>query len=832
VDGPAVVQFRQHRGARGTPADCTNTIINIGAQNNVPPQVIEISDNQVIVKGFTITGSQTGIWAHGECDDPQTTEIEPYSPIHDVRILDNCIKVDQYEYGVGIEMECVKYACIVGNSITVGTQGANLFLSVQYASGILMDTCFEACITSNTLNIWGDYCAIGMQLLDCPRTTVDDNTVNVRGYIDATAIGILAGDSGVNVEPNFNGCDLIKITNNRVNVEAKGIDSCFALGIVVKDSDRVLVFNNDPVDVLASSSSDGDLDVFVALGILLFNCNESIVDENNVAVTGQGIFNSNGQQSAWPLEVQDELISSVVGDFMDDLQATVGGDPVTYSAGAGLVAGIVVINCCDRLDANCIDCPDICGYNDVVENVVTVKLAADIIAGVDENASLAGGLGVAFGIFGYGSPYLLVDHNTVNVDKANPGWRGQMGLPDVMVNVKVESVEALALNYDEPISLGLALDLAIGITLYNCDDADVTFNTSYAKGTANANIDAVPTSSALAAGSTLSVINSEILNSIYQSISDTAASQDINVDIEGPLPSIESFGFGGVLSVGIGVVAWGCDKVCIAENSQVTGIGNVSGNVRSVASLTEPGAEAWVACLCLGGGIWVICSPDALIKENVVVAEGHGDIVISATHSDDKNLLLFAEAYGGAGGVALGILVIGPNAGCTTVQENEVDASGEADKVCVNAEDEVVDHESRAIGVGLGLAIGIGALWADGIIICDNDVDAEAYAETCVTAEAVTKFDPSSTGGAVAIGVGILVICSDNFKVAGNESLGTGQAQGFVLAIDNWLTNLQSAIAFGGSLGFGSGILVFGSECGLVTGNSEATASAMPARSC
>jgi len=785
--------------------DANSYKVDITGQGD--PQVIEIVASDVTIDGLFLTGADITVYAH-----PPLVPPTPY--IENVEVLNCVVKVDQVSntVGTGIEMEFVKYPDIINNHIYVGVEPEGDLLSVSEAWGIYLNTCFQSTVTDNMLDIHGDPLAVGIEMWYCPKSLVQTNTMNVLAAGDNIAIGIKAVYS-----------DLIQILDNIIDrVETNGTSMALGFGIKVFNSNRVDVLNNTVV--VQNNGVNDPCGLMLAMGIWLKNSNESNVKDNPVTVTGIGAFNGN----VLPFELTDLLSEDDLAD-LDELtnllEVSIGQAP-TFAAGAAAVIGIKV---CDSYLVK------------VKTNTVTVKLAVDFVAGDVEGAVALGG-GVAVGILGFDADKIMVKENTVLVTKADAEDTAQPR-PDAMVYIKVHSVEPLTQDF----SGGLALAVSLGIALVDCDLGMVEDNDVAAYATEFADIQAVPTPGdiivPLAEGSALARVNSELMQAVYQSFTETIESDEISAEVSGDLPSIESFAAGGGLVAGIGILVACSDGVVIDGNTPVVGSGDMEGNTWSKES-GEGEAEAFMGGLGLGIGIAVIDSMSPQVTNNTAV-EGNGsvDLDVGALH-DPPVTITDAEAFGGGAGVGFGILLVGtmdfradageltgqaleelevaPEGGLwsghTIVMGNQAMASGVADKIHISAEDQIPDHPAFAIGKGLGLAGGIVAVWSPCIVIKQNTVSANGNAEVCIISEAIDTFDPLSMGGAAGIGIGIASIGSWRSQIIDNEPMGQGTARGFVLSIET--PTLQSpALGFGGSIGLGDGILVFGSGGSLVMSN-------------
>jgi len=758
------------------------TKINVSAQSPVPGAVIEICSSNVVIDGFYLAGAATGVDVH-----PPTPDMY----IDNVHILNCTIKVDQFTDGVGIFMTKVKYPIIHNNEIFVGTMGNDLVLSVTNAWGIIMYDCFNAQIHHNLLNVHGDFMAVGIDMDMCPKSVVGvlldgtpaPNTINVLAGLDVIGIGICVNES-----------PLIDVNCNAVTVTASGNTWAIAFGIAIGNSDRSDV-NINTVTIKTNVVGGNTTGFLIAEGIWMRKCHESNVKGNTVTVTGVGNVND-----AAVTEVElDEKTAEELAD-VDELLLQTLGHPICPPQAVGLVCGISVKGS---------------EYGMVSTNGVNVSLdLTDISA--SEEATTGSSVGVALGIAAKKSFMLKVMDNTGKV------------LSDV--TSRVVAVDSSV----EEVGLGSALSVALGITLC-MSPGNVSGNDISAQGDLDILIQAAPAGT-VEAGSALARFDSEVMSAIYQSLVETVQSEQIDVEISGDLPSVESFAHGGGLAAGIGVLVLFSDGTVINDNDPVTGTGNVIAELWSKESDDTDNATAFGGGLGLGAGIAVIdCRGVEVTDNSGVDGTGTADATVGAKH-DPPAGIQYAEAIGGGAGVGIGILLVGlpqfvgeaeelPEGECwwdrPVVTGNEVTASGIADPVTVDAVDLIPSHESFACGKGLGLASGICAIFYPCILIEGNTVSAAGDAYVDIYAEAIHEFDPTSIGGAAGIGIGIGTVACMAAEIVDNTAVGQGTADAEVGATEK--VKLVEAIGIGGSIGLGTGIFVFGCPFGTIEGNSEAT---------
>jgi hypothetical protein len=785
-------------------ADVTH--INVSDQSYIIGGVVEIVSDDVIIDDFTIAsnggvfptggGAATGVYAHGT----------PMAPIHNVQVLNCRIKIDQYDWvgGVGIEMDYVKWAVIHNNNIDVGIMGGDVEVgpeSLGTAFGIIMFGCFEAEITSNELDVQGDYYAIGISMFNCPRSWVGvappggetgtpaPNDIEVKAGSDVTAYGIQVCMS-----------DLIDIMYNSVEVEATGDFYAAAYGIQVCYSGRIDIIDN--YVYVESNLPDSIMAGFMmARGIAVKGCDgPNNVSRNAVTVAGSGYVNETVYIDDFNLE--DDVIEDLA-EFEPILLDSLAIDQSFVSA-MGSAVGISVTNS---------------PATAVTENSVNVMLSVRIISGDDISAYGSGG-GCAIGISGLSSPGINVSGNTVDV------------YDYVYAQVIAEYVRSsqFAIGGATSVSLGIILDYSpgyVGVNAVNAD-ADVTAYIEAAE--------VIYDTGAGAEESALALLDAEILGAIYLQLYESLGDEMIDIELSGNLPGIQTIGGGDAAAIGIGIMVMNSDVVTVELNVPVSGTGDVTLDVIS-SEIGMPWAEAGGGGMGLGIGIAIINTRGATVSNNVGVnGSGTADVDISATH---ETMVQNAIAMGGGAGIGVGILLCGmtqyvneaevlPENQCwpdgPVVTGNVVTATGiagtEEAPIKVSAEDLNPSHESCATGNGLAVALGIAGVWYPGIMIQGNTVDADASAWVETDSEAVHSFDPISIGGAVAIGIGITTIGCDHAQILYNVASGDGIAYGEVGATENVLM-LWGAYAYGGSLGLGIGIFVIDCPRSLVQGNSH-----------
>jgi len=315
-------------------------------------------------------------------------------------------------------------------------------------------------------------------------------------------------------------------------------------------------------------------------------------------------------------------------------------------------------------------------------------------------------------------------------------------------------------------------------------------------------------------------------------IDESLGDEAIDVALSGDLPGIQSLGLGGGIAMGVGIMAMNSHGVMIADNDPVSGTGDAVVDVSSYESVPDDPALAAGGGLGLGGGIFVInCLSPTVSGNHNVNGAGTADVDVGAQHGGA--MAQYAGADGGGAGIGIGILLCGMHGYQMEAFElpedqhwpyrpvvigNGVTATGTAAPINVSSIDLMESHEACALGGGLGMAVGIAALWYPGILIQGNVVHADADAWVDVYSEAVHEFDPTSIGGAAAIGIGIGTVKCFHAQILDNVASGDGIAYSEVGATEKVV---MDANAFGGSLGLGIGILVLECPRSLVMGNSS-----------
>jgi hypothetical protein len=614
----------------------------------------------------------------------------------------------------------------------------------------------------------------------CPKSLVEDNTINVLAAGDVLAIGIKVKDS-----------PLIDIFTNTVTVEANGNNWAVAIGIKVKYSDQADVNGNTvTVDANMIGSNCGFL---LAKGIYVKECEDARVTNNVVGVTGIGDVNATTVLQVTLSEDEAEDLADLDEILLDSV-----GNTLSWAGGSGLAIGIKVSRSSSVT---------------VTGNNVDVILSVDVIA-TDQGTAVAGGGGVAAGIKAVRSPRIKVVGNGVDVDAA--------------VRIWVRAVEVGAPQF----GAGGGKSIALGIVLYDSSRGKVEENLVGADGDLEVTIESVYSVGGLEADSALSRFDSEVIGAIQEALIETLQDEAIDVQLSGDVPSIESFSAGGGAAVGLAILVLCSDSTTVTDNAPVAGTGDV---MATVLAEEERGTEAGAAAgaLGLGGGVVVIDSREVTVSDNDEVSgAGTAAVDVEALHSGQVGTSsTWADGVGA--GIGLGILLCGLSSfadeadglpedqhwsDSSEVVNNEVVANGSA-VININAEDFVISHDSQAWGAGLGLGLGITALWEPWVLIEDNLVEANGDALADVWAEAVHEFDPVSTGHASGIGIAIMTKGSCHAEIVDNEAVGTGRGTADVGAYENVIL---SSTGVGGSLGLGEGILVYDSRSALVTGNSVA----------
>jgi len=756
------------------------TKIDVSGQGpGTPFNVVEIISSYVTLDGFTLTGTARGVYAH------------PAAPGNlDYVTVQNCIiKIDQVCEGVGILMSSVKYPTIDNNQIMVGTEGGDLALSVDSAWGIKLYDCFSATVTNNDLDVHGSWWAVGIDMDGCGKSLVDDNTVSVLGAGDVLAFGIRAYNS-----------PLIDITNNPVTVEANGNFWAVVYGIKVISSARADIGGNT-VDVAGNMVGSGGGFLKVT-GIKLGYSHESSVTGNSVTVTGAGNVNASSAQDLDLSEEEQEDLADLDEILLESL-----GDTLSWACGSGSVIGIKVKGS---------------DFVNVGNNVVDADLDLVIVSG-DQGCAVGGGGGVAIGIAACGAYNIRLFENTVDADA------------DLTINVA--AVEATSTEY----ASGGGSSVALGTVLCH-SSGEVSGNESQAESNLDLTVQSVPSGYYLETGSALARFNSEVVGAIHETLIETLESESIDVQLNGGVPSIESYAEGGGEAVGIGIMLIASHGTKVIGNNPVSGIGNLIATIKSLESYDYYNwADAIGGGMGLGIGIAVIDSMDVAVRDNgqdtggSVIGTGTASVVVGAREEPAAGPYGYAYAAGGGSGIGIGILLTGCMAYLEEAEQlpegdfwmhrpevvnNNVYATGTANPINVSAVDLVPSHESLAYGEGFGLALGIAALWYPGILIEGNTVEADGDALVDIYSEAIHYFDPTSAGDATGVGIGIVTVFCYNTQIIGNEATGTGTADAELDAYEK--VKLLYADAYGDSIGLGMGIMVFHCTDALIAGNSVA----------
>jgi hypothetical protein len=773
-----------------------NTIINVSQQGFIPGAVIDIQSSDVIIDDFTIVsngdkggGAPCGVlaWPGPPADA---------DPIENVKVLNCHIKIDEYDDACGIWMMSVKYPVIHGNDIDVGTMGGELDVSpfsVSFAHGIIMFDCFTAEIHHNELDVQGFCLAVGIEMDQCPKSLVGVYMVNDTPTPGPNDIEVLAGSDVMAFGIKVFNSPLIDIMHNLVAVKATGDYFALGYGIKVWFSDRCDVIDNQ-VSVEVNLPDSFVAGFLMARGISLKMCNgPNNVADNTVAVLGVGYVS---ESMAMSVELEEDIAEDLA-EFEPILLQSLGIDQ-SFVSGMATGVGISVKGCPGTA---------------VTTNIVDVTLDVDIIAGGEIMAAGEGG-GCAVGISGLGSPGINVAGNSVTV------W------DDVFAQVIARLVHPtgfMACAGVESVSIGIILDCSAGVVTGNSVNADADIN--------GVVIAEEKIGSSGAEESALARFDSEILGAIYLHLTETLESEEVDIDValSGDIPSLQTIGSGDASAVGIGVMVTNSMVVAVTGNQPVSGTGDVILSVTS-NEIDPHDAIAAGGGMGLGIGIAIIDTLGATVSGNTGVnGAGTADVDVGAQH---QQLTKYATANGGGSGIGVGILLCGMMSYemeafdlpedqhwmyRPMVTNNTVTASGTADPVKVIAKELTESNESCAYGQGLGLALGIAAVWYPCIIIDGNTVDATAHADVDVDSEAVHEYDPTSVGGATGIGIGIITVNCFHAQISHNDTDGTGTAISEVGATENWLD--QSAWGFGGALGMGAGIIAAMSPASLITGN-------------
>jgi hypothetical protein len=770
IDQPVVLQSSD--GA-------AQTVIDVTGQGFMP-QVIEITSSGVTVDGFTITGTSLGVYAHGG--------------IENVQILNCIIDVDAcFFIAKGIKMEDVKYPIIDNNTIDVGTE-----CCAFDAYGIALINCWESTITNNDIEVEGEPSAWGIFMIECGGTLQDGdgascvcgNTINVSADTDVFFVGVQAMGLFVSNSP------LIEICDNTINSTANGDYWAVNTGIWLQFSDMASITGNSVTTTCIMETDNGGF--LWARGIYVFMSNEVAVNNNPlVDVNTSGLLKDTiASITELSAEVQEELAN------LDEILLNTLGHTLSWTGGTGIAMGIEIcssggVAVCDNTDVD-----------------VDVNL---IIRSSDEEGACGGGGGIAKGILACMSPGTKVAYNNVNA----------CSVVDAKVKAAETIIDEVAGGYGESIAVGICLFGRPGYVGENSVAADADLDLTVT----SVPVIVVPTETP-ADESALSLLNSEGMAAISESVVESTESEVIGVQLSAGIPSIEAFSGGYGEAVGIGILLIASDNTRVTGNSPVTGTGDL---VAKVSAKENSPDYAWAmgGGLGLGVGILVSDSRGTSVTSNTGV---HGTGTADVDVGSEVTLAQTTQsmACGGGDGIGIGILFTGcsvfideaealpegqPWEGRPEICDNEVQATGDAD-VGVSAKNLVISQDSCACGEALGLALGIATIFYPCVLIEGNTVMADGEADAIIYSEAVHSYDPTSNGCAAGIGIGIAAIFGCCAEIVGNNTMGTGDAYADVDAFEK--SKEMMAEANGGSLGLGEGILVAFSCGASIRGNQDA----------
>jgi hypothetical protein len=683
-----------------------------------------------------------------------------------------------------------------------------------------MYNCFQSQITFNELDVLGDCSAFGIMMYKCAKSgvgvapvdglpqagAVRPNDIEVQAYSDVLAIGIKADRS-----------DLIDIMYNIVKVNATGDFWSVGYGIKVHKSDRSEVYDNT-VEVTVDMQSDS-CGFFMARGIAMKRCGESIIEANSVKVLGNGDVNSSFILQDLPavLDEDEGDIAEDLAEFQPTLSETIGMVLESVEAmGVGSAVGISVSHCM---------------LAKVMDNVpVDVDIDLAIVAG--DSFTITGGGGCAIGISGLDSQNIIVSGNGV----------------DVWDQVYSQSTAAGPEGFPPEIAVAGGASVALGIILDDSAMGMVTENSVNALADLTCYVETTEFDLPLEeVDSAMARFDSVVLAAIEQQMAESLNSESMNVLVSGGTPEVQrhrwsglAIGCGDGCATGIGIMVSDSDGTKVIGNNPVCGTGNVIATVKSIDTEVMPtSAMANGEGLGLGIGIAIFDTMGPVVSDNLGVnGTGTADLDVGATHQIALPVgPANAEADGDGVGIGVGILLVGMYGasdeevvndqcnfgGAPTVTGNEVTALGKACPVDISAADLIPGDESYAYGCGLGVGLGIAAACYPFILIQGNLVNATGNACVDIQADAVSEFDPYANGGAVGIGIGIIPVFCCHAQVLDNETTGTGTANGEVGAAE-FLAAMHGpdVSSFGGAFGLGMGIAVIGSPRSLVSGNSVA----------
>ena len=747
--------------------------------------------------------------------------------------------------GVGIYVANSTFADVTENTVDVDVEltGDMPCAKNIFAAGIVLNNCLLADVILNVVNVDAECDAEGCEDPNCCPDCCPGGASAMSQEVQ-DIIAALAADEGV---------DPAQIRINLI------------VGIVAINSQSILIDQNQVQDVKSSNCplTCAQCCRTMVFGILLLNCGDaeleicpgclearlSRVTMNTVTVTADaGICLLVGGIKACNCEeiIIDQNVVNVTGTLDGDVPPCNNNEQTTPGS-----------------------------------SQQTVDAMMDGVLGLGEDAELA--LGIGFGIWVGGSDMNVVNANIVNVDMdvtvedydaeaeadaLAAGGVAALGIVDIFsftpmvinnqvsVNADVIAVaEEESGEANEVCALGGGVAIAIGIGAYQTAGIIIDNNTSQAYAQVQADVvDQIVCGGSLDDQAAIAQLDSEVMTTIYDIINETLTSDGVDAKMATNCDPIDTFALGGGLAVGIGILTIDCMSpmyatdantedadpallpfmmmgAVITNNPIVIGQGVVTLDVGPTELL--PGtlsATSAAGGLGLGVGIAsVFCAPVA-ISDNGVTANGYGDAVVAAVDPWSN-----AQAAGLVGGAGVGIIVVSPIMtpvsgeedaedsclfGKAIVSGNTVVALGDA-YVLVGSYAGGLPSEACALAAGLGAGLGIVVIGFPGAEVIDNIVDADGTMEADAEAIALSGDDPYVIGAGAGIGVGIAVALCPFADVMANTVDAYGQALVDLGATENHFVEVLQAGGLGAGLGVGMGILVVGSPRALVGGEPD-----------
>ncbi len=842
-----------------------DTLIDVSDQSPIP-QVVLITANQAGLgfqwgpmgavvfgcdgHGFTVRGACTGIKAI-ESD---------FVYIHDNFVdLNECC-----ENETGIEVARCKMPVIDENWVTLRCAGLG--------TGIVCADCpvsawGGAQVTDNRVIVETELTAEGIILINCPKSYVGPES-NPRGNVIDVRAGVSSMAVGIGL---YNGCDLTVVEGNDLwddsdawgdwGVFAEGDCCAAAIGIEALDSKAITIRDNK-VQVLATSVA-GIMGGSLAVGIHTRNCptylaSTTVVDMNTVDVKGEGRAQVNGVREASFTGVEalgaeeldnlqatlDEITggqlsvnmagSLVLGivdcgsDLIDIEMNTVTADSYTHltsegevaiSEGAALSFGIAVM---------CSLAPDI-----MMNQVMMTKAYVDAKVTADDGDPVGLGMGaaVAMGItVALCPPDMLhglmatIEGNNVadvhgHVESLVQSMSGQPAAPAEAGDSVVETIDSEVLNVIQDVIQETA----------DSEEVDVEV-----QGEPKSLETAIADGSSLAIGVGIAALMSDgveiIGNGVMSGVMGRATVDQDVYAIEWT-DGEDAVAAGGGVAIGIGILDVMCAPTTISNNYTVMGAGDANVNTESAAMIGAPGAIALAESCAFGVGLGILAigavsdaqaeetDPECflpttayIIENQVVTADGMAVVLTQAfDRIPDGDAFGFGTALGLAGGIIVACHW------CPVIMDNNTNADAEGKAEVLASAISTIDP--LALGVGMGLAVGIATVKCPGAEIMGNIADAYGYGEGDVGAvERMMVVAPQvvaeAAGTSMGVGIGIMVAMSSMAKVSDNTATGVGDCDVEVIA-EQW-EPLDEAFAWALGVGMGKGIVIAFQCCACV----------------